>query len=62
MSLSTTRPAVPALVGAAAAFGLVQAVYAMGAIGQLGLAATLATGSSFALTVGIGLYLLLQGL
>ena len=61
MSLSTTRPAVPALVGAAAAFGLVQAVYAMGAIGQLGLAATLATGSSFALTVGIGLYLLLQG-
>jgi hypothetical protein len=62
MALWSTRPAVPALVGAAAAFGLVLGVYAMGAVGQLGLAATLATGSSFALTVGIGLFLLCQGL
>jgi len=62
MTTSSTWPAVPALVGGTAAFGTVLAVYAMGAVGQLGLAATLATGSSFALTVGIGLYVLLQGM
>jgi hypothetical protein len=53
------RPGLVAGAGAAAAFGLVLAVHAAGAVANASTTVVLTSGGSFALTVGIGLFVTL---
>jgi len=62
MESPVTRPAAIALLGATLAFGSVLAVDTAGVIGESSSVATVAIGSSFGLTVGFGLFLVLTAL